>query len=423
MSDNDPPPLSESEDDNEDDPPPAKQIRTKLPIPACERCESLQRGLLAIEKLIRSKKTAYCACAIQSHLQMVVNNGCHAIEASEMAAESQGFARKWGGRLVRIWVRRWILWRELPVSLKGKHVKVFSLLDDPSWSMDPKKLMEFSKDIMVTKEAEKYLCHVVESEMPRGLKKYLEVELFPRIQLKVARGVSVRTARRWLHREGFKFTEHKKALYYDGHDSCIEKKGVGRGMHQSDIICSTHGWIKKASQSLEYGKNYEGYWTGELFVKQLVEKIIPAFEELHGPEYQALIMVDNSQGHSAYSTDALLVSRMNMWPGGKQARLRDGWFMCGDEKITQPMIFPQDHPEFPDMPKGMRERYLRNNCDYTFNTLKDNLLKALASVELKTIRLSGMDAKAAQTRVKEFSSRIYTSHRRVPETLARQFDA
>ncbi|KAF9455567.1 hypothetical protein BDZ94DRAFT_1277918 [Collybia nuda] len=232
MSDNDPPPPSESEDDNEDDPPPAKQIRTKLPIPARvarakaheERRESLQRGLLAIEKLIRSKKTvfaarhnglqAYCERAIQSHLQMVVNNGRHAIKASEMAAESQGFARKWGGRLVQIWVRKWILWRELPVSLKGKHVKVFSLLDDPSvcaelrsflrsnkWSMDPKKLR-----------------HIVESEMPWGLKKYLEVELFPRIQLKVARGVSVRTARHWLHCEGFKFTEHKKALYYDGHD-------------------------------------------------------------------------------------------------------------------------------------------------------------------------------------------------------------
>ncbi|KAF9461189.1 hypothetical protein BDZ94DRAFT_1264200 [Collybia nuda] len=214
MSDNDPPPLSESEDDNEDDPPPAKRIPK-----VCEE------RLLAIEKLIRLKKTvfaaghnglqAYRARAIQSHLQMVVNNGCHAIEASEMAAESQGFARKWGGRLVQIWVRRWILWRELPVSLKGKHVKVFSLLDDPSvcaelrsflrsnkWSMDPKKLMEFKK----------YLHHIVESEMPRGLKKYLEVELFPRIQLKVARGVSVCTARHWLHRKGFKFTEHKKSI-------------------------------------------------------------------------------------------------------------------------------------------------------------------------------------------------------------------
>ena len=49
----------------------------------------------------------------------------------------------------------------------------------------------------------------------------------------------------------------------------LKKKGVGRGLHQSDFICSTVGWLKDASQTLEYGKNYEGYWNGELFVKQV----------------------------------------------------------------------------------------------------------------------------------------------------------
>ena len=49
----------------------------------------------------------------------------------------------------------------------------------------------------------------------------------------------------------------------------LRKKGVGRGIHKSDIICSTYGWLEAASQTLEYGKNYEGYWTGELFVKQV----------------------------------------------------------------------------------------------------------------------------------------------------------
>jgi hypothetical protein len=26
-----------------------------------------------------------------------------------------------------------------------------------------------------------------------------------------------------------------------------------------DVICSTIGWLKDASQTLKYGKNYEGY--------------------------------------------------------------------------------------------------------------------------------------------------------------------
>jgi hypothetical protein len=249
-----------------------------------------------------------------------------------------------------------------------------------------------------------------------------------------------------------------------------------------------------------------------LIFGKLVEKIIPAFEELHGPGYQALIMVDNSQGHSAYSEDALLVSRMNLRPGGKQARMRDGWFMWNDEKVAQSMIFPPDHPDFADQPKGMKQvlserglwdnglrmqckkcdfddksccakrilefqpdfkaqrskvqevieeaghlciflpkfhcelnfieffwgavkPWLRENCDYTFQTLQENLPKAMEHVQLVTIRRwehhmirwmeayqAGLTAKDAQFRVKQFSSKKYSSHRRVPETLARQFD-
>jgi hypothetical protein len=49
----------------------------------------------------------------------------------------------------------------------------------------------------------------------------------------------------------------------------LKKKGVGRGLHQSDVICSTKGWLSEVSQTLEYGKNYDGYWNGELFVKQV----------------------------------------------------------------------------------------------------------------------------------------------------------
>ena len=46
-------------------------------------------------------------------------------------------------------------------------------------------------------------------------------------------------------------------------------KSPGRGSHRSDVICSTVGWLKEAGQQLVYGKNYDGYWTGALFVKQV----------------------------------------------------------------------------------------------------------------------------------------------------------
>jgi hypothetical protein len=197
---------------------------------------------------------------------------------------------------------------------------------------------------------------------------------------------------------------------------------------------------------------------------QLQEKIIPAFEAAHGAGYQALFLIDNSQGHSAYSEDALLVSRMNVNPGGKQARMRDGWFLCNGQRVDQPMIYPTDHHSNPGEPKGIKavltehglhqnglrgkckskcetdttacchkqilelqadfmeqkslvqevieaaghlclflpkfhcelnfieffwgmvKKFLRDHCNYTFNTLKENMPKALASVPLETIR-------------------------------------
>ena len=149
---------------------------------------------------------------------------------------------------------------------------------------------------------------------------------------------------------------------------------MGHGLYNSNVICPTFGWLKDASQTLEYGKNYTGYWTGELFVKQvtfllpflaykviycydilqLCEKIIPAFKKAHGPGYQALIMVDNSQGHSAYAEDALLVFHMNINPGRKHAQMHDGWYLQNSKKVIQLMNFPQNHTEYLNEPKGVK---------------------------------------------------------------------
>jgi hypothetical protein len=246
---------------------------------------------------------------------------------------------------------------------------------------------------------------------------------------------------------------------------------------------------------------------------QLIEKIIPAFETAHGAGHQALFLIDNSQGHSAYSEDALLVSRMNVKPGGKQAHMRNGWYWSGGQKIIQPMIFASGHHRYANEPKGIKavlterglyqpqlrgkcenkcsvdatnccnkrilelqedfceqrslvqevieaaghlclflpkfhcelnyieffwgmvKKYLRDHCDYTFNTLKENMPKALASVPLQTIRRwehrmyrwmeayrSGLGTKDAQIQVRQFSSTTYKSHRRIPDTVASSFN-
>lgn len=202
---------------------------------------------------------------------------------------------------------------------------------------------------------------------------------------------------------------------------------------------------------------------------------------------------------------------MNVKPGGKQARMRDGWFVQDGARVNQSMIFPSNHttnpndtkgikavlmerslyqaklrgkcekkcesnaccnkrilelqPDFTEqkslvqetieaaghlclfLPKfhcelnpieyfwGMVKKYLRDNCDYSFDGLKENLPKALNSVHIHTVRRwehrlfcwmnayrEGLGSVEAQLQVKTFSSKKYTSHRRVPNNIATLFD-
>jgi hypothetical protein len=102
----------EGENENGVDDDGIRTRRHKLGIPArkARQISSENRrneALVDIEKVVKSRKTqfeagahglqAYRAQAIQSYFRLVVRNGRKGIEASEMAAESHGFAKDWGG--------------------------------------------------------------------------------------------------------------------------------------------------------------------------------------------------------------------------------------------------------------------------------------------------------------------------------------
>lgn len=202
--------------------------------------KELEDGLADIERLLQSKKTQFVsgphglqakrARAIQTHLSLMVRNGQKFIDASQRAAEANGFA-KYGACQLHTWTRTWLNSCDLPTSQRSCHTKVYSLLNDPSiaaecraylrshkWSMNPETLAKFTAGKLVGSAAKKYLEQLVNEEMPTGLKKYLELELFPCIHMKVSCGISLSTARCWLHAEGFHYISHKKGLYFDGHD-------------------------------------------------------------------------------------------------------------------------------------------------------------------------------------------------------------
>ncbi|KAH8930390.1 hypothetical protein BT69DRAFT_1210451 [Atractiella rhizophila] len=232
------------------------------------------------------------------------------------------------------------LWTLQADDLQGRHAKTFSLLNDPehcemlrAWvrqekeNMDPAKLAAYSQNVLIPSQLEKSVKEELHTDMPMRLKGYLEETFFP-------------NAGKWLRREGFRWTEYKKGLYYDGHErpdvveyrqkvfvptfqsflprlrewssedvnlevkkplppetqpivlvahdesTCtandgkkhcwildgqakLRKKGQGRGIHRSDFICSTYGWLEECGEQLEYGKNHEGFWTGEKMLKQV----------------------------------------------------------------------------------------------------------------------------------------------------------
>ena len=242
------------------------------------RQKECEVALKDLQKKIQLKKTKFIsgqnglqACqvaAVEMYLQFVVANGQLSQDASGHAAESWGFAPKWGRRQVHMWTRLWIRMREFPQSLIGQHAKIYLLLSNPEiaaelrayicsnmWVMDPEKLSKFLKDQLVPKAAEEYLCLITKEEMPWGLKKYMELKLFPHIHLRVGCSISLATAWRWLHSEGFRYTTHKKGLYFDGHDhadvveyhqkvSCLQWKLTSHGW--------SNMWWEMSTKSLSY---------------------------------------------------------------------------------------------------------------------------------------------------------------------------
>jgi hypothetical protein len=280
-------------------------------------------------------------------------------------------SKEHGGRLIRSWARQFEKDGTLPTSMRGlflhrilhsrsdieayctgKHSKVFTLLNEEhisaamrlylrsnKWSMDPSKLQAYVENTMLPDVRDEYCQEMTMDAMPKALCEYLELQLFPRIGVRVKKPISIRTARRWMRKEGFAYVRCSKGVYIDGHERGdvveyqlsvflpkmlelrpiireyevgnvtnevqkdrgrhrsvvtvfhdestftandakdttwvlnnehkLRKKGAGRGIHRSDFICSTVGWLQDAGVSMEYGKAHEGYWTGQLLCQQV----------------------------------------------------------------------------------------------------------------------------------------------------------
>lgn len=104
-------------------PPPRK--RRKLAVPA-RQARADAKAKTRDDRMLALKDRAR---AVESCLVMHLHNGRRLMDASSRAAESHKFSPKWGGRLVRRWVRAWVEKRQLPSSQRGRHVKICAAIN------------------------------------------------------------------------------------------------------------------------------------------------------------------------------------------------------------------------------------------------------------------------------------------------------
>lgn len=156
----------------------------------------------------------------------------------------------------------------------------------------------------------------------------------------------------------FNANDGRRRLWIKDGNQPLRPKGKGRGIMVSDFltpdgrlaISCPDGSSSFATEYLEYGR--DNYWTGDLMISQLINKAIPIFEAAF-PGFQACFAFDNSSNHGMFAPDALDAAKMNLNPGGKQPKLRDGFIYS--KGCSQSMVFPEDHPTFPGQAKGIRQ--------------------------------------------------------------------
>lgn len=165
--------------------------------------------------------------ALQAYLSLY-GKGKTKKTAAECAAVLNKFSTRHAPRQMAKWAKAYLKDGTLPTSQRGKFTKVYSLLNEPSvkdeltafvrsnkWSMNPQKLIEVTHKTAADEAEKEWVKNHVQHALPTGLLRYLDIELFPRLNLKPAKPISRRTACRWLHQFGFGFKRHFKSVYYE----------------------------------------------------------------------------------------------------------------------------------------------------------------------------------------------------------------
>ena len=78
-------------------------------------------------------------------------------------------------------------------------------------------------------------------------------------------------------------------------------------------------------------------------IEQTIRTALPIFQYAF-PGCRGVWAFDNATNHSAYSPQALLASRMNLGPGGKQSLMVEGFDY--QRNLPHAMVFSDNHRDY-----------------------------------------------------------------------------
>jgi hypothetical protein len=158
--------------------------------------------------LKKQSKTLPLSCINQlmilSNFATLQLKGLSRIEASvEIARQWHEGQGNWFARQVRALARHYQIFEQLPKGKRGGSRSARSWLHDERVK---KMVLDYLKNLPTGKVT------------PSALQKHINNMIFPELGIKPKKSLTIRTARRWLIKLGWRHTLVKKGVYMDGHE-------------------------------------------------------------------------------------------------------------------------------------------------------------------------------------------------------------
>jgi hypothetical protein len=124
----------------------------------------------------------------------------------EIAAQWHNSEGVWFARKIRALARHYQIFEQLPVEQRGGYRNARTLLRD---ELVKKRILDYLQNLPTGKVT------------PKKLQIAVNTEILPDLGITPKKPVSTRTARRWLIKLGWRYTEVRKGVYMDGHERAM----------------------------------------------------------------------------------------------------------------------------------------------------------------------------------------------------------